>query len=168
MESGMRPSYPPRPSPRRRFCCRSKQNRYRCKVVESAVPPRLLLVEDNAANREMLLRRLRREGFEVITAGDGAEAVAKAHAERPGLILMDMSMPVLDGWEATRKLKASLLMRHTPIIALTAHLLPTDLDRFRDAGCDDIQGKPVDFPRLLASIWALLGRGRPPSKWPPR
>jgi len=127
---------------------------------------RLLVAEDNLINREMICRRLRHEGFEVLTAGDGAEAVAKAHAERPDLILLDMSMPVVDGWEAARKLKALLLLKNIPIIALTSHLLPTDIERCRQAGCDEVQGKPVDFPRLLASIRGLL-RGPSHSSRPP-
>jgi two-component system, cell cycle response regulator DivK len=122
---------------------------------------RVLLVEDNDANRDMLARRLRREGFEVITAVDGAQAVQLALQERPDIILMDMSLPVLDGIDATRKIKASLSMRRVPIIALTAHTLPAERERCLAAGCDDFQAKPIDLLRLIGSMRALLGGARP-------
>jgi CheY-like chemotaxis protein len=122
---------------------------------------RVLLVEDNDANRDMLARRLRREGFEVITTVDGAQAVQLALQERPDIILMDMSLPVLDGIDATRKIKASLSMRRVPIIALTAHTLPAERERCLAAGCDDFQAKPIDLLRLIGSMRALLGGARP-------
>jgi CheY-like chemotaxis protein len=121
--------------------------------------PRILLVEDNEMNRDMLSRRLLRKGYEVIMAVDGQEGVDLGRRERPDLILMDMSLPVLDGWEATRQLRASAETRSTPIIALTAHALSTDRERAIDAGCDDFDTKPVELPRLLAKIEALLARG---------
>jgi two-component system, cell cycle response regulator DivK len=109
----------------------------------------------------MLARRLRREGFEVITTVDGAQAVQLALQERPDIILMDMSLPVLDGIDATRKIKASLSMRRVPIIALTAHTLPAERERCLAAGCDDFQAKPIDLLRLIGSMRALLGGARP-------
>ncbi len=121
--------------------------------------PRILLVEDNEMNRDMLSRRLLRKGYEVIMAVDGQEGVDLGRRERPDLILMDMSLPVLDGWEATRQLRAAAETRSTPIIALTAHALSTDRERAIDAGCDDFDTKPVELPRLLAKIEALLARG---------
>lgn len=121
--------------------------------------PRILLVEDNEMNRDMLSRRLLRKGYEVIMAVDGQEGVDLGRRQRPDLILMDMSLPVLDGWEATRQLRAAAETRSTPIIALTAHALSTDRERAIDAGCDDFDTKPVELPRLLAKIEALLARG---------
>lgn len=121
--------------------------------------PRILLVEDNEMNRDMLSRRLLRKGYEVIMAVDGQEGVDLGRRERPDLILMDMSLPVLDGWEATRQLRAAAETRSTPIIALTAHALSTDRERAIDAGCDDFDTKPVELPRLLGKIEALLARG---------
>ena len=118
---------------------------------------RILLVEDNEMNRDMLSRRLERRGYEVVVAVDGAEGVRKAAAEAPALILMDMSLPVLDGWEATRQIKASPATRAIPVIALTAHAMAGDRDQALAAGCDDFDTKPVDLPRLLAKIEALLG-----------
>ena len=118
---------------------------------------KILLVEDNEMNRDMLSRRLQRRGHEVLVAGDGAEGVAKARAEVPGLILMDMSLPVLDGWEATRQIKADPATSGIPIIALTAHAMSEDRERAIAAGCDDYDTKPVEFPRLIGKIDALLG-----------
>jgi two-component system, cell cycle response regulator DivK len=117
---------------------------------------RILLVEDNEMNRDMLSRRLERRGHELITAEDGAEAVARAQADRPDLILMDMSLPVMDGWTATRRLKEDTSTRAIPILALTAHAMATDRQRSLEAGCDDYDTKPVDLPRLLGKIDALL------------
>lgn len=119
---------------------------------------RLLLVEDNEMNRDMLSRRLTRKGFEVVMAVDGAEALAMAAAQAPALILMDMSLPVIDGWEATRRLKADPATASTPVIGLTAHAMEGDRDRCLAAGCDDYDTKPVDLPRLLAKIQAQLQR----------
>src|SRR5687768_6080084 len=120
--------------------------------------PKILLVEDNEMNRDMLSRRLERRGYEVILATDGEEGVAMACSEVPALVLMDMSLPVLDGWEATRRLKASPVTRHIPVIALTAHAMSSDRDKAMEAGCDDYYTKPIELPRLLAKIEALLGR----------
>jgi two-component system cell cycle response regulator DivK len=117
---------------------------------------RILLVEDNEMNRDMLSRRLQRRDYEVIIAIDGAEGVAKAQADPPDLILMDMSLPVLDGWEATRRLKATPETRTIPVIALTAHAMSGDRDKAIEAGCDDFETKPVEFSRLLSKIEALL------------
>jgi CheY-like chemotaxis protein len=118
---------------------------------------KILLVEDNEMNRDMLSRRLQRRGHDVLVAGDGADGVAKARAEIPGLILMDMSLPVLDGWEATRQIKADPATSAIPIIALTAHAMSEDRERAITAGCDDYDTKPVEFPRLIGKIDALLG-----------
>ena len=119
--------------------------------------PRLLYVEDNEMNRDMLSRRLQRRGFEVLIAGDGEQGVAMAAAEKPDLILMDMSLPVLDGWQATRRLKAAPDTRRIPIIGLTAHAMATDRDKCLEAGCDDYDTKPVELGRLLEKIERLLG-----------
>jgi two-component system, cell cycle response regulator DivK len=121
--------------------------------------PRLLYVEDNEMNRDMLSRRLQRRGFEVLIAGDGEQGVTLAAAEKPDLILMDMSLPVLDGWEATRRIKAAPATRRIPIIGLTAHAMATDRDRCLEAGCDDYETKPVELGRLLEKIERLLGTG---------
>jgi two-component system cell cycle response regulator DivK len=117
---------------------------------------KLLLVEDNEVNRDMLSRRLERRGYSVAIAVDGQEALTKARTEKPDLILMDLSLPVLDGWEATRRIKASLDLKDIPIIALTAHAMPTDEKKALDAGCDDFDTKPVEFARLLGKIQAQL------------
>ena len=117
---------------------------------------RILLVEDNEMNRDMLSRRLLRRGYEVLIAVDGSEGVSKAQAERPDLVLMDMSLPGIDGWEATRQLKADSAIRNTPVIALTAHAMEGDRQRALDAGCDDYETKPVDIDRLVTKIDALL------------
>ena len=121
--------------------------------------PRLLYVEDNEMNRDMLSRRLQRRGFEVLIAGDGEQGVTLAAAEKPDLILMDMSLPVLDGWEATRRIKAAPATRRIPIIGLTAHAMATDRDKCLEAGCDDYDTKPVELGRLLEKIERLLGTG---------
>ena len=122
--------------------------------------PRILLVEDNEMNRDMLSRRLVRKGFEVLIAVDGREGVEKTQAESPDLVLMDMSLPVLDGWEATRRLKAAAETRHIPIIALTAHAMSGDREKTIQAGCDDYDTKPIELPRLLSKIEALLNAKR--------
>ncbi|HOS44626.1 MAG TPA: response regulator [Armatimonadota bacterium] len=118
--------------------------------------PKVLLVEDNEMNRDMLSRRLERRGFAVLTAVDGEQGVTLAAAERPDLILMDMSLPVLDGWEAARRLKAAPDTRAIPIIALTAHAMAGDREQALRAGCDEYDSKPIDFPRLLGKIELLL------------
>ena len=117
---------------------------------------KILLVEDNEMNRDMLVRRLRRRGYEVLAAGNGREAIAMARAEALDLILMDMSLPVLDGWEATRLLKAAPATRGIPVIALTAHAMSGDRERALEAGCDDYDTKPIELARLLGKIEALL------------
>ncbi len=119
----------------------------------------ILLVEDNEMNRDMLSRRLRRRGFEVLIAVDGAQGLAMAAAEKPHLILMDMSLPVLDGWEATRRLKAASDTGSIPVIGLTAHAMATDRDKCLEAGCDDYDTKPVELERLIDKIERLLGAG---------
>ena len=118
--------------------------------------PLILLVEDNEMNRDMLSRRLLRKGYTVEMAVDGAQGVAMASEKSPDLILMDMSLPVLDGWEATRALKADDATKAIPVIALTAHAMSEDRDRALEAGCDDYDTKPVELPRLLGKIEALL------------
>jgi len=119
---------------------------------------KILLVEDNEMNRDMLSRRLQKQWYEVLLALDGEEGVAKAHSDLPALILMDMSLPGVDGWEATRRLKAAAKTQNIPIIALTAHAMTDDRDKALAAGCDDFDTKPVELPRLLAKIQALLAR----------
>ena len=133
---------------------------------------KILLVEDNEMNRDMLSRRLLRNGYQVVLAVDGGEGLAMARAESPDLILMDMSLPVLDGWEATRQLKSEPGTREIPVIALTAHAMAGDRQKALSAGCDDFDTKPVELPRLLTKIEALLqkprqGRsGHPPGERP--
>ena len=119
--------------------------------------PKILLIEDNEMNRDMLSRRLIKRGYEVVIAEDGQVGVDLARREMPAVILMDMSLPVIDGWQATRLLKADATMRHIPIIALTAHAMTGDEQKAREAGCDDFDTKPVDLPRLLGKIEAFLG-----------
>jgi CheY-like chemotaxis protein len=118
---------------------------------------RILLVEDNEMNRDMLSRRLERRGYEVIVAVDGEEGVARARSDAPDLVVMDMSLPGIDGWEATRQLKAADETNPIPVLALTAHAMSGDREKALEAGCDDFDTKPVDFPRLLAKIESLLG-----------
>ena len=118
--------------------------------------PKILLVEDNEMNRDMLSRRLARSGYEVVLAVDGAEGVAMAASAAPDLVLMDMSLPVLDGWEATRRLKSDPATRGLPVIALTAHAMSGDEEKAREAGCDDFDTKPVEYTRLLSKIEGLL------------
>ncbi len=117
---------------------------------------RILLVEDNELNRDMLARRLARSGFEVLLALDGQQGVEAVRRERPDLVLMDMSLPLLDGWAATRVLKADLLTCEIPVIALTAHAMTGDRERALEAGCDEFATKPVDMPVLLATIQKFL------------
>lgn len=119
---------------------------------------KILLVEDNEMNRDMLSRRLERKGYAVVMAVDGQQAVTMASAEAPALILMDMSLPVIDGWEATRQIKANDATRSIPIIALTAHAMQGDEQKAREAGCDDFDTKPVELPRLLEKIQTQLNR----------
>jgi CheY-like chemotaxis protein len=120
---------------------------------------RILLVEDNEMNRDMLSRRLQRKGHEVLIAVDGEQGVTATRAEMPEIVLMDMSLPVVDGWEATRQLKARDDMKATPIIALTAHAMSGDREKALEAGCDDYDTKPIELDRLLEKITRLLGRG---------
>jgi CheY-like chemotaxis protein len=121
--------------------------------------PKLLYVEDNEMNRDMLSRRLQRRGFEVLIAVDGEQGLSMAASQKPDLILMDMSLPVVDGWEATRRLKAVPDTQAIPIIGLTAHAMSTDRDKCLEAGCDDYDTKPVELERLLEKIERLLGAG---------
>lgn len=124
--------------------------------------PKILLVEDNEMNRDMLSRRLAKRGYEVVMAVDGQQGVTLARSEAPALILMDMSLPVLDGWEATRQLKSAAETRAIPIIALTAHAMSGDREKAMEAGADDFDTKPVDLARLLEKIEARLARGAAP------
>ena len=117
---------------------------------------KLLLVEDNEMNRDMLVRRLKRAGYDVLVAVDGAQGVAIARAERPDLVLMDMSLPVMNGWDATRAIRAAPETMAIPVIALTAHAMPGDREKAMEAGCNDYDTKPVDFSRLTGKIIALL------------
>ena len=118
--------------------------------------PKILLIEDNEMNRDMLSRRLQKKGYEVVIATDGEQGVTLAQAEAPAIILMDMSLPVLDGWEATRRLKAAPATRAIPIIALTAHAMSGDREKALEAGCDDFDTKPIEMGRLLEKIEALV------------
>lgn len=120
--------------------------------------PRILLVEDNEMNRDMLSRRLQRRGFEVLLALDGLEGVNLAQSEAPDLILMDMSLPVMTGWEATRQIKANSVTKQIPVIALTAHAMESDREQAMSAGCDDFDSKPIELPRLLEKMDTLLHR----------
>jgi two-component system, cell cycle response regulator DivK len=117
---------------------------------------KILLVEDNEMNRDMLSRRLARSGYEVVIAVEGEEGVTLAKSGAPDLVLMDMSLPVLDGWEATRRLKSDPATREIPVIALTAHAMSGDREKAREAGCDDFDTKPVEYARLIAKIEGLL------------
>lgn len=123
--------------------------------------PKILLVEDNEMNRDMLSRRLIRNGFEVVMAVDGQQGVEMATSEKPDLILMDMSLPVIDGWTATTQLKASAATGHIPVIGLTAHAMTGDRERCLAAGCDEYDTKPIEFPRLLQKIETLLSAELP-------
>ena len=124
--------------------------------------PKILLVEDNEMNRDMLSRRLQRKGYDVVIAIDGEQGIAMAQSEAPALILMDMSLPVLDGWEATRRIKATPATRSIPVIALTAHAMAGDREKALEAGCDDFDTKPIELTRLLEKIEALLVRKTAP------
>ncbi len=119
---------------------------------------KILLVEDNEMNRDMLSRRLIRKKFEVVIAVDGAEGVDMSISEAPDIILMDMSLPILDGWQATKKIKADPQTKNIPVIAMTAHAMAGDREKCLDAGCDDYDTKPVEFPRLLDKIKNLIGK----------
>lgn len=119
--------------------------------------PRIVLVEDNEDNRDMLSRRLTRKGYEVLIAVNGQEAVELVEKEMPALVLMDISLPVMDGFEATRRLKSGDSTKHIPVIALTAHAMSGDREKAMEAGCDDYDVKPVELPRLLSKMEALLG-----------
>jgi CheY-like chemotaxis protein len=123
--------------------------------------PKILLVEDNEMNRDMLSRRLQKKGYEVVMALDGGAGVDMARREVPDLILMDMSLPVMDGWTATQEIKKTAETRHIPVIALTAHAMASDRDRALAAGCDDYDTKPIELSRLLGKIEALLGKSDP-------
>jgi len=125
--------------------------------------PKILIVEDNEMNLDMLSRRLIRRGYEIIVARDGARGIATAKSERPDLVLMDMSLPVVDGWEATRGLKSEPLTQAIPVIGLSAHAMDGDYERAMAVGCDDYDTKPIELPRLLRKIEALLARSREPS-----
>jgi CheY-like chemotaxis protein len=118
--------------------------------------PKILVIEDNEWSRDMLVRRLSRRGYQVIAAADGHRGIAMAHNQAPDLIVMDMSLPEIDGWEATRRLKADPSTRGIPIVALTAHAMASDRKKAMDAGCDDYHTKPVDFESLMRSLEAFL------------
>ena len=118
--------------------------------------PKILVVEDNEENRDSLKRRLERRGFEVLVAEDGEKGIDAATAEKPDLVLMDMNMPILDGWEATRRIKALPDLAATPVIALTAHAMTGDRERAIEAGCVDYHTKPIDFPKLLSQLESIL------------
>jgi len=120
--------------------------------------PKILLVEDNELNRDMLSRRLTKRGYEVSIAVDGAEGVAMTRSTRPDLVIMDMSLPVMDGWSATAELKADPVTRPIPVIGLSAHAMAGDRDRAMESGCDDYDTKPIELDRLLGKIEALLGK----------
>lgn len=123
--------------------------------------PTILLVEDNELNRDMLSRRLERKGYAVAVAVDGVEAVEKSVSAKPDLILMDMNIPIIDGWEATRRIKAAAETAGIPLIALTAHAMAGDREKALGAGCDEYETKPVEFARLVEKIEAFLHRGQP-------
>ncbi len=124
--------------------------------------PKILLVEDNEMNRDMLSRRLQRKGYEVVMATDGEQAVAMAASESPALILMDMSLPIFDGWEATRRIKTADDTKKIPVIALTAHAMAGDREKSLEAGCDDYDTKPIELSRLLEKMESLLNRNPSP------
>lgn len=128
-------------------------------VAGECVVVKILLVEDNEMNSDMLSRRLSRRGYEVVVAADGGQGVAMAQSESPDLILMDMSLPVIDGWEATRRIKAADVTSRIPVIALTAHAMASDREEALKAGCDDFDTKPIEFTRLMEKVDKLLGRG---------
>jgi two-component system cell cycle response regulator DivK len=119
--------------------------------------PKVLIVEDNEMNRDMLSRRLERKGYEIVMAFDGEAGVRMAQSENPDIILMDMSLPIIDGWEATRRVKADPATQNIPVIALTAHAMSGDREKALQAGCDDYDTKPIELPRLLGKMEELLG-----------
>jgi CheY-like chemotaxis protein len=119
---------------------------------------KVLLVEDNDVNRDMLVRRLFKRGFDMVVAIDGEDALSVAHSEQPDLILMDMSLPVMDGWQTTSQLKANIKTAHIPVIALTAHAMLEDRNRCYAAGCDDYDTKPIEIDRLVSKMQVLIGR----------
>ena len=123
--------------------------------------PKILLVEDNEMNRDMLTRRLQRRGYHIVSAGDGGQGLSLAHVEAPDLILMDITLPGIDGWEVARLLKADQSTRHIPIIALTARVLLSDQAKAFEVGCDDYDTKPIDFGRLTEKIGNLLVEKKP-------
>jgi CheY-like chemotaxis protein len=118
----------------------------------------ILIVEDNEMNRDMLSRRLERKGYRILIAVDGENGIDVARANTPDLVLMDMSLPIVDGWEATRRMKADDALKHIPVIALTAHAMANDREKALEAGCNDYDTKPIELPRLLAKIESLLQR----------
>jgi len=120
--------------------------------------PKILVIEDNEMNRDMLTRRLERRGYDVIVSADGEEGISKVQSDRPDLVLMDMDLPILNGWEATRRLKAAKETQAIPIIALTAHAMAGDREKALEAGCDDYDTKPVEFARLVNKIEAQLAK----------
>jgi len=123
---------------------------------------KILLVEDNEISRDILMRRLKHFGHEIIIAADGSQAIARAKSDRPDLILMDMTLPGMDGWDATRELRRRMETSRIPVIALTAHTLPADRDRALEAGCDEFEPKPVELEPLMRKIETLLTHGRDP------
>jgi len=125
---------------------------------------KILLIEDNEMNRDMLSRRLIRRGYEVAVAVDGAEGVAMAQSETPDLVLMDLSLPGIDGWEATRRIKAGADTKHLPVIGLTAHAMAGDREKALEAGCDDYDTKPIELERLIGKIESLLSNGAKSSR----
>ena len=125
---------------------------------------KILLVEDNEMNRDMLSRRLIRRGYEVAVAVDGAQGVAMAQSEKPDLVLMDLSLPGIDGWEATRRIKAGAETKHLPVIGLTAHAMAGDREKALEAGCDDYDTKPIELDRLIGKIESLLSNGAKASR----
>jgi CheY-like chemotaxis protein len=133
------------------------------KLREAPVTTKLLLVEDNELNRDMLSRRLARRGYEVVLAVDGQDGIERTGREHPDAILMDMNLPVLDGWEATRRLKADPATRHLPVIGLTAHAMAGDREKALAAGCDDYETKPVDLDRLVQKLDRLIARAPAPA-----
>lgn len=128
---------------------------------------RILVVEDNEMNRDMVTRRLQKKGYDILTAVDGTLGIEVAQSEAPDLILMDLSLPVMDGWEATRRLKKYPSTQNIPVIALTAHAMAGDREKALEAGCDDYDVKPIDFPRLLSKIEVMLKRKQTCSEKPP-
>jgi CheY-like chemotaxis protein len=128
--------------------------------IEGDAMPKVLLVEDNEMNRDMLSRRLVRRGYEVVFAVDGQQGIDMAASERPDIILMDLSLPVIDGWEATRRVKSQEATKNIPIIGLTAHAMSDDRDKAIDAGCDEYDTKPVELDRLIGKMERLLGNDR--------